>query len=115
MFEKLKSSINIRQTNQFKINVTFAAKAATGDCEEVTENMAREEANFLSRCVQWNRKYRIFISEKLVEVIGCIHWSIADEIEELKNLGDGKFKNPLLPTVAIVDATHFEKFVDGSN
>lgn len=109
MFKKFKAVNDIRQTNQFSIRVTFAAKAADKETSEVTENEAREEANLLPRCEEWKKKYRIYIPEKLAEVIGCVSWSIGDDIDDLVKFGYGKFKNPLLPTVPIVEAIRFEK------
>lgn len=74
--------------------------------------MARDEANSLPKGEEWNKLYRIYIPEVAVEVLGCITWPINQELDDLNEDGFGKFKNPNLPAIKILDAMRFTKSVD---
>jgi len=110
------ADINIRQINEFKLRVVFAdKKPEAGSIKKlVTIDEARRQANSLPNCELYNKKYRIYIPEKLVETMGCIAWSCSESENDLIEDGEGKFKNVLLPSVKILDAIRFEKIVDGS-
>ena len=102
-----KSNLITRQINEFKINVIFEPKI---DNDE-NVNIARKEANDFPTTA-WNKACRLYIPEIRVEVIGCIAWSPEQETEEIISVGQGKFRNTLMPTVKVLDATRFEKTID---
>lgn len=105
---KYKSEIVIRQVNENKIRVEFSERIdATKKAVVVTNEQARVEANDLPNCVEWNKKYHVYIQEKDVEVIGCIKFGATQEAKEIVSHGCGKFKNPLLPEIKILEASRF--------
>lgn len=122
--DKYKSEIFIKQVNEFKMRVTFApnsepmpttSSVTTQNASAVSDAaiaLARKEANSLPKVEAWNKKYRIYIPEKFVETIGCIQLSTENDIEELRSYGYGKFKNPEMPKVKILDTMRFTKIVD---
>lgn len=91
-----------------KIRVTFSAKE---HMSKDSIDQARREANALPMC-EWNNKFRIYIPEKLAEVMGCISWSAKESTNEIVRDGKGKFKNLFLPDVNILDATRFMRKVE---
>lgn len=119
-----KSKIDIRQVNEFKMRVTFIAKVEGVESTSTaptqllpTQDMidlARYEANSLPKAEEFNKKYRIYIPEKLVESIGCATFSTSDDIKELKTSGFGKFKNPNMPKVKILEVLRFKKVIDAT-
>ena len=107
IFGTCKSRTDIRQINANKMRVQFSANI---DSDE-SRDEARREANALPMC-EWNKKYHIYIPEKMVEIMGCISWSTHENTEELISAGEGKFKNTNLPNVKILDAVRFMKKTD---
>ena len=107
IFGTCKSHVTIRQVNANKMRVQFSSNTDT--VESLDE--ARREANALPMC-EWNKKYHIYIPEKMVEVMGCIAWSTHENTDELTKAGEGKFKNSHLPNVKILDAVRFMKKTD---
>ena len=107
IFGTCASEILIRQVNANKMRVTFSPKTPSDESCDV----ARREANALPMC-EWSSKYRIYIPEKLVEVMGCIAWPTRENIDEFITHGEGKFKNMLLPNVAVLDAMRFIKKIE---
>ena len=95
--------------------VTFSEFKPTQESKKaaVSTDEARVEANSLRHCEIFNKIYRVYIPEKLVEVMGCITWACSENISELIEVGQRKFKNDLFAPVEILDATRFEKVVDG--
>lgn len=109
IFGTCSSEISIRQVNEKKIRVTFAPKdpANLESCDQ-----ARREANALPFS-EWSSKYKVYIPEKLVEVMGCISWSIKESVEDFMTAGEGKFRNNFLPSVKILDAIRFMRKPEG--
>lgn len=104
--EKYQSNIVMRQVNEFKMRVEFSEKIDSATKQvQVSKDKAREEANDLPTRAEW-KKYRVYIPEKDVEVIGCIKYSVSQDVEELIS-AEGKFKNPLLPPIKILEASRF--------
>lgn len=121
--DRYRSAITIRQVNEFKMRVTFSPKMKPAQSTSVAPNQeptpdeiaaARNDANALPKVEEWNKKYRVYIPEKLVESIGCISFSVKNDITELKTNGCGKFKNSSIPSVTVLDASRFTKAVDSS-
>lgn len=114
--KQYKSDVLIRQINEFKIRVTFSEFKPAKESKKaaVSSDEARLEANSLPHCEIFNKIYRVYIPEKLVEVMGCITWACSESVSELVAAGQGKFKNDLFAPVEILDATRFEKVIDGS-
>jgi len=102
-----KSIIEIRQVNAHKMRVTLSPRKLSDDAYDE----ARREANALPMC-EWNKKFKIYIPEKLVEVMGCIPWTTKESIDDFATDGEGKFKNDLIPSVKILDATRFMRKSD---
>lgn len=75
----------------------------------VSVNSAREEANELPNCAEWNKKYRVYISAKNVEVQGVISWPKSETITDFVEMGEGKFHNGMLKSVKVVDAVRLKK------
>lgn len=103
-----KSEITIKQVNEFKLRVFFSEKIDSTGFVTIDKKTARKEANELPNCV-WNKIFRIYIPEKLVEVMGCIRYGIDEDVNEIKNAGCGRFRNNLMPAVRILDVIRFEK------
>lgn len=107
---KYKSNIVMKQVNEFKIRVEFSEKVdSTTKQIVITKDEARMNANDLPTRVEWNRKYRIYIQEKDVEVIGCIKYGASQNVDELITVGEGKFRNPRLPAIKILEVSRFHK------
>lgn len=107
LHKQYKSKLIIRQINEFKMNITFSS------LNENTEgqNFARNEANNFTES-HWSEQYRIYIPEKMVEVIGCISYAAEQDVKDIVSFGHGKFRNALLPDVKILDAVRFERVID---
>lgn len=101
------TDIITKQINQFKMNVFFSPK------DDKNENLinARNDANNFPKS-DWNKKYRIYIPERLVEVIGCITLAVEQETNEILSVGEGKFRNTSIPNVKVLDAVRFERNID---
>ena len=102
-----KSKLITKQINEFKINVIFTP--INDEAQNVL--ITRNEANLFVK-TDWKDHCRIYIPEKLVEVIGCISWSADEPVEEIVTHGQGKFRNTTLKDVKVLDATRFEKLID---
>ena len=102
-----KSKLITQQINEFKINVIFTPKINN----EESVSVARSEANNFPT-TGWSKACRIYIPERLVEVIGCVAWSPEEKVDEIMSVGEGKFQNVLMPSVKILDATRFEKIIE---
>lgn len=74
---------------------------------------AREEANDLPQCKEWNTKYRVYIPEKLVEVRGVISLAPGHDIKDLMQYGCGKFRNSLLKEVEILEVNRIKRKAEG--
>lgn len=98
------SKIITDQINEFKVNVTFMPKK--DDDESIS--LARKEANDFPK-TEWAKHCRVFIPERLSETVGCIVYSIHENVEDLIADGEGIFNNVLMPRVTVLDATRFEK------
>lgn len=108
IYNEYKSAkISIRQINKFKMNVIFDPTINDDDHLQ----LARVEANKLASA-DLKESCRIYIPEKLVEVVGCISLSSEENAEEIVEFGIGKFKNPLLPPVDVLEAVRFEKIIE---
>lgn len=102
-----KSNLITKQINEFKMNVTFTPASDKDECV----NAARDEANDLPK-TEWGKVYRVYIPEKLVEVIGCIAWSTEESLDDILTFGKGKFRNPSMPEINVLDAARFARVVE---
>src|SRR5579859_7614042 len=70
------SVIITHQVNQYKLNVTFSPK----DNTDISINNARNNANLFPKSNMNNESIKIYIPEKLVETIGCVSWSVEENV-----------------------------------
>lgn len=70
---------------------------------------ALDEANDLPKSPVWNKKFRVYIAAKHVEVQGVISWPKNEEITDFVQLGEGKFSNPQIKSVKVIEATRLKK------
>lgn len=102
-----KSAIEVQQVNKDKIKVVFGPK---GSIPKAIDD-ARNEANDFPKCV-WNKKFSIYIPELSVESIGVINYCVTESVHEIVKHGYGKFENPKMPKVTIIEASRFTKAAD---
>lgn len=70
---------------------------------------ARDEANDLPKCSLWNKKFRVYIAAKHVEVQGVISWPKNEEITDFVQFGQGKFNSSLISPVKVIEAARLKK------
>lgn len=74
------------------------------------EKSAREEANELPKYEEWNKKYFVYIPEKLVETKAVISWPVGSDVNEMtEDFCTGKFSNPSLSDVKVLEAVRLKK------
>lgn len=106
--DTFKTNVTMRQVNENKISVEFSEKVEPGTNRIIfTNDNARKDANELPNCKELNRKYRVYIQEKDVEIIGCVKYAAPQEALDICTFGEGKFKNPKLPSIKILEASRF--------
>lgn len=114
IFNQYKHVEKIEQVNVHKMRVTFAQKEINKESTSQSLKSAREEANELPKASVWNKKYRIYISEKYVEVKGIIAWPVNEEINDFV-LCEGKFNNSVIKPAKIVEAVRLKRKVIEGN
>lgn len=73
-----------------------------------------KEANEFPYNKKWNSVYKVYIPEASVEVMACVTLSIDEDEEELLEHGEGKFLNPHLKNITILEVLRFHKENVGS-
>ena len=98
-----KSIVDVFLSSKNKMSVTFSSM---------------EEANAMPYNIKWNAVYKVYIPEATVEVMACITLNIDEVEKELLNFGAGKFLNPHIKNVKILEVLRFhkeEKLISGDN
>lgn len=93
------------------------------DCENIKliagksiEPSAREEANELPKYSEWNKKYYVYVPEKLVECKGVISWPVGNDVKEIiEEKSTGKFGNPLLNEINVLEAVRLKRKSDNAS
>lgn len=99
LFKNFKHITQVTLVNKNKIKVLFDG----GD----KRKEAIEEANTLAECDINNCS--VYIPAKLVEVQGVISWPISEKIDEFVKNAKGKFKNPQLNNLRVLDSIRLKK------
>ena len=60
-------------------------------------------------------KYRVYIPEIYVEILGLINVSVFENEKDIVLFGEGKWKNPGIPTVKVLDVYRYTKKSENSN
>ena len=74
-----------------------------------------KEANEFPHDKKWNSVYKVYIPEASVEVMACVTLSIDEDEEELLKNGEGKFLNPHLKILKILEVLRFHREENASD
>jgi hypothetical protein len=92
-------------------NEKYMLKPSTS--KGVSMKSAREEANELPKYEEWNKKYFVYIPEKLVETKAVISWAVSNDVKEImEENSTGKFGNPAMRDVKVLEAVRLKKKSD---
>ena len=89
-----KSIVDVFLSSKNKMSVTFSSM---------------EEANAMPYNIKWNAVYKVYIPEATVEVMACVTLSIEEDENELMKYGEGKFLNPHLKKLKILEVLRFHR------
>lgn len=107
--KKFETEVEMKQINADKLNVLFPVKIVDDvSVNELSITSAREEANSLPKWEELNKKYRVYIPEDHVKIMGVISWAVGQSLESLTR-ETGKFKNSNIPNVEILEANRFTR------
>lgn len=129
VFQKYKHVREIIHMNEHKIKVVFEESVGKNPASENASSSSQtsslltikgdqiisgiksalDEANDLPKSSVWNKKFRVYIAAKHVEVQGVISWPKNEEITDFVQFGEGKFNNPLIKSVKVIDAIRLKK------
>lgn len=121
VFEKFYHVERIEHVNEHKLRVIFKQRESTNTnvekCGESSKALksAREEANELPNANEWNKKFRVYISEKNVEVKGVIAWPVNEDISDFVKYGEGKFFDLRLKPVKVLEVVRLKRKVIENN
>jgi hypothetical protein len=123
IFNKFQHVSEIVQVNEHKLKVIFKEKENTHknvlelreneiaemECGSQPLKSAREEANELPMLNELCEKYRVYIPAKYVECNGVISWPKNESVNEFVSFATGKFVNPHLEEIRILEAVRLMK------
>jgi hypothetical protein len=126
VFENFLHVLEIIQVNEHKLKIVFEERAknvalqlkdgeiSSMEVEAPPTKSAREEANELPKRNELTKNYRVYIPAKYVEINGVISVPKNESVEDFVKYGAGKFVNPYLDEIKILEAVRLMKKVDGS-
>lgn len=99
LFKHFKNISQVTLVNKNKIKVLFDGG------EKRKESIV--EANTLAECVI--KDCSIYIPAKYVEVQGVVSWPVCEKIDDFVINGKGKFRNPLMKRLKVLDSIRLKK------
>jgi hypothetical protein len=116
VFENYQHVKEITHVNEHKMRVVFMNERENlllvNGKPATTTKSAREEANDLPRQEKWNKKFRVYISAKNVEIQGLIPYAKMQSVDDFPTIAEGKFRNPLLPRLKGLEAVRLMRKSD---
>jgi hypothetical protein len=101
LFNNFEFISQVTLVNKNKIKVLFKEK------ESKSREEAIEEANTLANSAL--KGCSIYIPAKLVEVQGVVSWPISEKIDDFVKSGNGKFKDPRMSNVKVLDSIRLKR------
>jgi hypothetical protein len=98
VFQNYKFVSILESINEHKMKIIFESKE---------RELAIKEANILVKITR--SAYRFYIPAKFAEVQGVISWPKGEDIKDFRKNGRGKFNNPALSDVKVLEVTRLLK------
>lgn len=84
--------------------------------KKIVTQSARDEANSLPKYAEWNKKYYVYIPEKLVETKGVISWPVGNDVKDIiDECSTGKFSSPILGEVKVLEAVRLKRKTENAS